>query len=140
MSPPSNSEPLQKPASYQSAPHLWASFGFAFNGLAYAWQTQRNFRIHCLLASVVIIAGLCLSLSMTEWALIILCIILMLGAELINTALEYLVDITVGEQFSETACSAKDLSAAACLTCAIGCLAVGLMIFAPKLAALFVTQ
>lgn len=66
-----------------------SSLGHAFNGIAQAIKTERNFKIHCLCMIFVVLVGLVLEWDWVRWALAILAIMAVLGAEMINTAIEY---------------------------------------------------
>jgi diacylglycerol kinase (ATP) len=114
---------------------LLRSFRFAFNGLGYALRTQQNFRIHLVILLGVVIAGGVLRVNKTEWMFIIVCAMLVLILELVNTALEYLCDVVTTELHPGIKII-KDVSAAAVLLGAIGSVVVGLIIFLPKLATL----
>lgn len=108
------------------------SFLFAFKGLAYAFKTQLNFRIHCFFTVAAVVLGLYAQLNFSEWLWISLAIALVIILELINTAIEVLVDLISPEQ-NFKAGSIKDLSAAAVLVAGLFALVVGLIIFVPKL-------
>ena len=97
---------------------LFRSFGFAFKGLKYALATQQNFRIHVVLAFIAAGMGYFLNINTDEWQWVILCIMLMLVAELLNTAIEALVDL-VSPGYNELAGHVKDVGAAAALVVAI---------------------
>ena len=111
-------------------------FGFAFKGLGHAVKTQLNFRVHLVLALIAIALGWYLQLSSSEWLWIIFSIGLVLLTELVNTAIELLVDL-VSPGFNETAGKVKDIAAAAVLVTAFTALAIGIIIFLPKLLQLF---
>lgn len=108
------------------------SFFYAFEGLAAAFRSEMNFRIHCLVALMVLIAGWLLNLGRFEWLWIMLAIILVLFAELLNTAIETLVDL-VSPHNHPLAKKAKDISAASVLVFSIFALICGLVIFIPKI-------
>lgn len=108
------------------------SFLFAFKGLAYAFKTQLNFRIHCFFTVAAVVLGLYAQLNFSEWLWISLAIALVLILELINTAIEVLVDLISPEQ-NLKAGLIKDLSTAAVLVAGLFALMVGLIIFVPKL-------
>lgn len=106
------------------------SFTYAWQGLVYTFKTQGNFQFHSFAALVAIALAFVLQISTLEWLLVILCIALVLFAELVNTALESLVDL-VSPDFHPLAKVVKDVAAAAVLVLAIASLAVGLIIFVP---------
>ncbi|MEO1050861.1 MAG: diacylglycerol kinase family protein [Bacteroidota bacterium] len=109
-----------------------ASFRHAFRGVFHAARTEAHFRFHLLAALAVVIAGFYFQVSALEWLALLICIGLVLSAELINSAMERLVDYVSPEQ-SEMAKRVKDLSAAAVLVLSIFSAIVGLIIFINKL-------
>lgn len=114
---------------------LWESFGFAFAGLRYAWRTQRNLRIHAMITlAVVILAGL-FRFDALRWAILILTIAMVWAAELLNTALEAVVDLASPAPHP-LARIAKDVSAGMVLACAIAAILIGMILFGPSLWAL----
>lgn len=108
------------------------SFRFAFNGLFYAFKTQHNIWIHTIITVFVITISILLNISIYEWCFIIFAIGLVFSAELINTAIEKLTDL-VSPDHNNKAKVIKDLSAAAVLLSAITAVAIGCLIFIPKL-------
>ncbi|MCS7088236.1 MAG: diacylglycerol kinase family protein [Thermoflexales bacterium] len=116
------------------APNVWASFRFAFAGIAHAWRTQRNFRIHVAVTAAVLAAGAWLELSTDQWALLALTIGVVLQAELLNTALEAVVD-HVAPEFHALAKAAKDCAAGAVFLSAGVAVMVGLLVLGPRLLA-----
>jgi diacylglycerol kinase (ATP) len=111
------------------------AFRDAFRGVAEMLRTQRNARFHVVAMGMVLAAGLWLRLSRVEWALVALSIALVLAFEAVNTALEYLTDL-VSPDYHPLAGRAKDVAAGAVLLGALGAVAVGLLIFGPKIVAL----
>lgn len=107
-------------------------FGYAFKGVAYAAKTQLNFKVHLGAMVIAVVLGFYLHLSTAEWCWIILCIAAVLITELINTAIEILVDL-VSPDYDVKAGHIKDVSAAAVLITAIFALIIGALIFIPKL-------
>jgi len=107
-------------------------FGYALNGIWQAAATQLNFRVHLVAALMAVYAGYALHISTNEWLWIILCIAMVLVAELFNTALEFLTDL-VSPEYNKKAGLVKDMAAGAVLITAICALAIGLIIFVPKL-------
>jgi diacylglycerol kinase len=104
-----------------------ASFGYALAGLAAAWRTQRNLRIHAVLAVGVVAAGVLLRLAPLAWAIIALAIGLVVAAELFNTALEAVVDLA-SPQDHPLAKRAKDVAAAGVLIAALTAAAAGVAV------------
>ncbi|WP_274651904.1 diacylglycerol kinase family protein [Paenibacillus humicola] len=111
------------------------SAGAALSGIACAYRTQHHIRFHCFSAAVVIIAGLALRLSRFEWAWLVIAIVSVLAAELINTAVENVVDLA-SPNIHPLAKAAKDTAAGAVLVAAAGAVVIGLLVFGPHLWAL----
>jgi len=110
-------------------------FGYALKGLWYASRTQLNFRVHLVCALIAVFLGYVLRISVQEWLWIMLCIGMVLIAELINTAMEIFSDI-VSPGYNEKIGHVKDICAAAVLVTAGTALIIGMVIFLPKLIAL----
>jgi undecaprenol kinase len=111
---------------------LAAAFGFAFAGLAAAWRSQRNLRIHAAIAAIVLVAGAFLRLPALGWAVIVLAIALVIAAELANTAIEALVDLVSPEEHP-LAKRAKDVAAAGVLVACAGAAAAGALVLIASL-------
>jgi len=120
--------------SWKVATNLLISFQYAWAGLTYAFLTQRNFRIHTIVGSAAIALGILLGLKPIEIALIGITIGLVMGMELLNTAIESVVDLSVGQTYHELAKIAKDCAAAAVLVSAlVSVLVASLLLFPPLL-------
>ncbi len=111
------------------------SFGYAFEGVAYLVRTQRNFRIHLLVAVGAVVAGVLAGLSGVEWAVLALAIGLVIMTEGLNTGIELAVTLASPERRPE-AKAAKDIGAGMVLCAAIASVAVGVALFGPRIAAL----
>ena len=107
------------------------SFRYAFRGIRVVFGTEANMQIHIVITILVIVCGIVFSISLTEWMFCLLCIGLVVSAEMINTALENVVDLASPEQHP-LAGKAKDIAAGAVLICAIISVLIGLLIFVPK--------
>lgn len=110
----------------------WSSFRYAYRGWQTFWKRELNARIHVAIAIFVSITGIFFRLSTTEWILQILCIALVIGSEMINTAIELMAD-KWSPQFDETAAKVKDIAAGAVLLCSITAAITGCIIYLPKL-------
>jgi len=111
---------------------VWRSFGFAGQGIIDLFRYENNAKVHLLIASVVILAGFLLNLSLVEWAIILTQIGLVWAAEAFNTAIEKLCDF-VSPGLHPQIKAIKDLSSGAVLILAITAVIVGLVIFGGKL-------
>jgi len=112
------------------------SFKYALKGVRLLFQSETNAKIHLAFTILVIAGGLFFSVSLTEWCLLVLAIVMVLCAEGMNTAVEYLTDL-VSPDFHELAGKTKDVAAGAVLITAIGAAIVGCVIFLPKIWAYF---
>lgn len=128
---PKKSLKLNRELSWQVASSLLVSFKYAWAGLSYAFETQRNFRIHTFIGSAAIAFSLFLHLENVKIAVIALTIALVLALELLNTAIESVVDLTIGHSYHELAKIAKDCAAGAVLVSAIASGAVAGVLFLP---------
>jgi diacylglycerol kinase (ATP) len=111
---------------------LLHSFNFAFQGLVYAVRFQRNMRIHLAIAVLVLIASVFLNLSRLEFAVVVFAIAFVIAMELLNSALEKVVDIATS-QTDPRAKAAKDLAAGAVLVAAINAVVVAYLVLAGRL-------
>jgi undecaprenol kinase len=113
-----------------NARKFFRSFGYAVVGIITASKEQ-NLRFHLLSAMIVIITGIYTGLSLTEWIILTIVMALVIGAELINTAIERIVDLASPE-IHPLAKDAKDIAAGAVLVFAVASVIIGLLIFLPK--------
>ena len=116
----------------QECKKLINSFKYAIEGFISSFKTERNMKIHVLAMAVVVALGFYLKLNLTEWCIVTLAIVLVMGSELFNTAMETIVDMVSPEK-NPKAKLAKDISAAAVLCFAIGTAIVGVVIFVSKI-------
>ena len=114
-------------------PSLLDSFNYAFEGIIHVLRTQRNLRIHFAIAAAVLIAALALDISKLELIALLLSIAFVLIAEMLNSAIEGMIDIST-TSFDPNAKLAKDVAAGAVLIASINAVAVGYLVFAGKAA------
>ena len=124
---------IHREMAWTVASNLFVSFRYAWAGLTYAFFTQRNFRIHVIVGSIAIALSIYLNLSASEIAIMGLTIGAVLMMELINTALESVVDLTVQQSYHELAKIAKDCAAGAVLISAIVSILVASVLLIPPL-------
>ena len=130
-----NEPPKLPPASSSEWARFIAGFRYAFSGLWYAIRTQRNMRVHLLIAILAIVLGIVLHISAIEFALIFVAITAVFIAEMFNTVFELCVDLASPE-YHPLAKTAKDVAAGAVLLNAILAVVIGLFVFGPHLLAL----
>ncbi|MFW6358720.1 MAG: diacylglycerol kinase family protein [Chroococcales cyanobacterium] len=138
MTMPTSNQPKQhvtpnRNLAWNVASNLQLSFKYAGAGVYYAFVTQRNFRIHVFMSVLAISLGVFLQISSVELAVVGLTSALVLTFELLNTAIESVVDLTVKQSYHELAKTAKDCAAGAVLISAIAALLVGILILFPPL-------
>lgn len=112
---------------------LYRSFGYAFQGIFTCVRKERNMKIHCVAAVLVVIAGVILKISAIEWCICLALFGLVMALEHVNTAVEAVVDM-VTEEYHPLAKVAKDTAAGAVLIAAIMAAIAGCIIFLPKIA------
>jgi diacylglycerol kinase (ATP) len=132
--------PPSRSMSWRVASSLLTSFGYAWAGVVYAFQTQRNFRIHLVVGSLAVSLSIFLHLTPVEIALITLTCGSVITMELLNTALESVVDLTVRQTYHELAKIAKDCAAGAVLISAIAAVLIGSFLILPPLFIYLQTQ
>jgi diacylglycerol kinase len=109
-----------------------AGFGYAFSGLWYALRTQRNARVHGVIALLAILVGVLLRISAVEFAMIFVAISSVFIAEMFNTAIELCVDMA-SPDYNAQAKIAKDVAAGAVLLSAMLSVVIGIFVLGPHL-------
>lgn len=116
----------------EKKPPLRKTFGYAFEGILTGIRKERNMRIHTAAMILVVFFGTVLGLSATEWCICLVLFGLVMALELVNTAVEAVVDL-VTEERKPLAKIAKDTAAGAVLIAAIMAAVIGYIIFLPKI-------
>ena len=114
------------------ARNLGESFRFAAIGVVQAFKSESNIRIHLAAAVLVVLLSSALGLGRLETAIVALAAVIVIVAEMVNTALEHLVDMVTAE-YHPLAAKVKNIAAGAVLAAAVGAAVVGIMIFGPRL-------
>lgn len=109
---------------------LYESFGYAFEGIWTGIKKERNMKIHCLAVIIVTLMGTLLQIRPYEWCICLLLFAVVMSLELVNTAIEAVVDL-VTEEKKPLAKIAKDTAAGAVLIAAIVSVIIGCIIFIP---------
>lgn len=115
---------------------LFRSFGYAFQGLFHATSHNQNMIIHIVVAILVVVASIIIKVTPFEMAILGIMIILVVLAEMINTAIEEMVDLIIAEHHRQ-AKIAKDVASGMVLVAAVGSVIVGILIFVPHILKLF---
>src|SRR5262245_23211035 len=119
--------------SSQRSPTIFDSFNYASEGIIHVLRTQRNMRIHFLIAAAVLVLALWVGVDKIELIALLLSITFVLMAEMINTAIEGAIDVST-TSFDPMAKLAKDVAAGAVLISTLNAVAVGYLVFANRVA------
>lgn len=111
---------------------IFRKFSYAFRGLFISLKEEKSLVIHLIFATLAIIIGIILQLAPVSWAILILTIGLVVSSELMNTAIENVVDM-VAFKYNFNAKKIKDIAAAATLVLAVIAIVVGLLLFIPRI-------
>lgn len=122
--------------SQHSKPGFLRSLKYALNGCAKLFGTERNARIHLAAFVFVVAAGFYFEIDRVEWMIILLASGAVIAAEAMNTAIEGTIDL-VHPQHGEKAGRIKDIAAGAVLIVTCAAIAIGLIVFFPKIRDLF---
>lgn len=119
-----------------SIKRFFKSFAYALEGIISAFKTEQNLLVQTIFGIIVVILGVILKISNIELVIVILTCGLVITLELVNTAIEYVVDMAM-PQIHPLAKIAKDVAAGAVLVTSLTAFIVGLIIYLPKIIALF---
>jgi diacylglycerol kinase (ATP) len=118
--------------SGRRAPGILESFNYAFEGVIHVLRTQRNMRIHFVIAAAVLIAAVSVGVGRLELIALLISISFVLIAEMLNSALEAGIDVAT-TSFDPLAKLAKDIAAGAVLIATVNAVAVGYLVFSEKI-------
>lgn len=111
-------------------------FGYAFSGIIHSFKTEQNLLIDFILGIIAIVGGILLKFTSIELCIVILTIGLIIGLELMNTAIEYAIDMAMPE-IHPLAKMSKDIAAGSVLFASICALVIGIILYLPKIIILF---
>lgn len=112
------------------------SFKFSFDGLKYAYTHEQSLALHVIVMILIIACGIGFQISPMQWVITLVMGALILVAELFNTSIEAVVDM-VTEEYHPLAKVAKDTASAACFVADMVAFGMWLVVFIPKIIALF---
>ena len=118
--------------SSRRGPSILESFNYAFEGVIHVLRTQRNMRLHFLIAALVLAAGVVVGVRRFELIALLLAIAFVLIAEMINTAVEHTIDVAP-TSLDPMAKLAKDIAAGAVLIASVNAVAIGYLVFAHRI-------
>ncbi len=120
-------------SSWQVSGNLLVSFKYAFQGIMFGLNTQRNFRIHLLMATIVFVLGISLKLDFDDLAILVFTSTLVIVLELLNTSIESVVNLSIGRRFHPLAKASKDCAAASVLVASMGALLIACLLLLPPI-------
>lgn len=110
---------------------LKQSMYYAWQGIRCAWREERQVKIHLVMGILAVLCGVMAELSGAEWAILTLTIMSVLAMEMVNTAIERVVDLVI-QDYHPLAKAAKDIAAGAVLMVSVGALIVGICLFGTR--------
>ncbi|XVJ52207.1 MAG: diacylglycerol kinase family protein [Vampirovibrio sp.] len=113
------------------AQSFWESLTYAWEGLCFVFQEERNFRLDCYLITGALVLGFLFQIPVSQWAILLQMAGFVLFAELANTVVEWLVDLLTEGRFDLRAKRIKDMAAGACLVVAVASYGVVALLFWP---------
>lgn len=115
-------------------------FGYAFRGIYVSLKEESSLVVHFVIGTIVMVLGIILNseMSYTDWCIVVLLVAIIISMELLNTAIENIIDVVMFE-YNVNAKKIKDISAAATLVLTIASVVIGLIIFIPKIINVFQT-
>ena len=125
--------------SFNTSKNFYESLNYAYSGIVYCFKYSRNFRIQILCSLITIFLGRLLKLNGIESIVILATVFSVLILEILNTSIESLVDLVVGDKYSKLARISKDCSAASVLIASINSIFIAAYVFFPKIKIILLT-
>ena len=125
--------------SFKTSKNLYESLNHAYAGVNYCFKFSRNFRIQILCSLITIFLGRLLKLNGIESIVILATVFSVLILEILNTSIESLVDLVIGQKYSKLAKISKDCSAASVLIASIHSIFIAAYVFLPKIKIILLT-
>lgn len=114
------------------------TFKNARKGMRLVLKSERNIRVHFVMAAFVLMLGFVLNFSITKLCILLIAIGMVVSTEMLNSALEYSLDAIFHNKYSRMVGMAKDISAGAVMFVTIIAIVIGLVIFVPAFVSLLV--
>jgi len=130
----------KREGSFTNSKNFYESLNYAFSGINYCLKNSSNFRIQIFCALITLCIGLVLKVNSFEKIVIIATIFSVLILEILNTSIESLADLVVGNKFNNLAKICKDCAAASVLIASINSIFVAAYIFLPKIKIILLNQ
>ncbi|CAM4361103.1 diacylglycerol kinase family protein [Weissella hellenica] len=113
--------------------HFLQAFGHSIAGIGELLVRERNMHFHIFAACIVLIVGIYVDLGRSDWLWISVAVFTVISAEFLNTIVEAIVDLIVGENYHPLAKVAKDVASGGVLAAAVFAVVIGVLIFQPYL-------
>lgn len=126
-----NQEELE-PVYYKNQHGFFDALYYSFRGMRHFFQNERNGKIQLVVAAAAIAAAALLGISAAEWLMVLVCVGMVVGMEMLNSAVEQLCN-KIESGYDPVIKTVKDIAAGAVLFVSIISVAIGVIIFLPKL-------
>ncbi len=122
--------------SKYKAPGFAGTFKNSFKGIRLALKSERNIRIHFIVAVLVMVVGIVLKFSPAEFCLLLIAIAIVIIAEMMNSSIEFTLDAVFHNRYSKLVGMAKDIAAGAVMVATFISVAIGILLFGSSIIAL----
>lgn len=119
--------------SKYKAPGFAGTFKNSFKGIRLALKSERNIRVHFVVALLVIVNGILLKFTALEFSLLLIAIAIVIIAEMVNSAIEFSLDAIFHNRYSKLVGMAKDIAAGAVMVATFISIAIGILLFGSKI-------
>ena len=119
-------------SKYKKTGYL-SSFENAYRGISIVIKSEKNFKIHTIIALIVLLIGIILGFNYKEIVILILTISMVLISEMLNSAIEFTLDAVYKNKYSKLVGMAKDIAAGAVMLSATSSVVIGLLLFINKI-------
>ena len=107
-----------------------STFRNAGNGVRLSIKSERNTRIHLVIAAITVLLAFLLKFSDVRFCVLILTITMVISTEMLNSAIEFTLDSVYHNKFSKMVGIAKDIAAGAVMTVSVASVLIGILLFA----------
>jgi len=121
---------LRNKSKYTGFTRVLYSAKYSIDGLVYAYAHEKSLLMHAILSFIAVVLGLFFRITLTQWSMILISLGVILSIELLNTAIEAIVDMVTLE-YNELAKIAKDCGSAATFVASLIGIIIGLVVFVP---------
>lgn len=123
--------------SKYKAPGFTGTFRNSFKGIRLALKSEKNIRVHFVVALMVIVSGVVLKFTPVEFSILLIAIAIVIIAEMVNSAIEFSLDAIFHNRYSKLVGMAKDIAAGAVMVATFISISIGILLFGSKIMCLF---